>query len=504
MEPSVPPAKNVFTRLPLRLSLLILVVVCAGCAQSRAPHAPRAAHDASATHEHVIIPTPALASNIVGEQRVTIADIAEKSVPSVVNISATKTVKDRPMDLSPFFRDPFFRDFFGERPFESIPKERKQNALGSGVIASSDGVILTNNHVVENAEELRVTLWDGREFAATIVGTDPRSDVAVLRLKTKPAGLIALPFGDSASMRLGEVVIAIGNPFGVGQTVTMGIVSALGRGNVGIIDYEDFIQTDAAINPGNSGGALVNMRGELVGINTAILSRSGGYQGVGFAIPAHLAEPTMHSLLKDGKVVRGWLGVAIQDLNETLADALGLKVKAGVLVSDVTASSPAAKAGLKRGDVILSIDGKATTSTSRLRNRIAIAGPKTKLVLGIWRDGKKQSLTVTLGELAAEGDLASSAVESELLGITVATIDSNAREKFNIPETVRGGVVVTKVDSTSRAAMAGIRPGDVVIEVNRRSVTTAKDFRALLGKDKEKTLLLINRGGMTLYVAIGR
>lgn len=503
----MPPTKQVCSRLRLSLSLFVLGVLfisCTTCVQSSVP-APRAASDATAL-EHVFIPTPALASYIAGEQSVTIADIAEKSVPSVVNISATRTIKQRPMELSPLFRNPFFRDFFGERPFESIPKERKQNALGSGVIASTEGIILTNNHVVENAEELKITLWDGREFEAIIVGTDPKSDVAVLRLKTKPEGLVALPFGDSASLRLGEVVIAIGNPFGVGQTVTMGIVSALDRGNVGIVDYGDFIQTDAAINPGNSGGALVNMRGELVGINTAILSRSGGYQGVGFAIPAHLAEPTMHSLLKDGKVVRGWLGVGIQDLNQTLADAMGLKVKKGVLVSDVTDSSPAAKAGFKRRDVIVAIDGKAITSTSRLRNQIAIAGPKTKLILDIWRDGKKRILKVTLGELSGDSATASPAapVDSDVLGITVTAIDSSARQKFAISETLREGVVVTKVDPTSRAAMAGVRPGDVVVEVNRQPVKDTKGFRSLLAKDKKHTLFLINRGGMTLFVAIGR
>jgi serine protease Do len=439
---------------------------------------------------------------VSGEQAVSIADVAEQSVPSVVNISATKTIKSRPFQ-SPFFRDPFFREFFGDR-FHSIPKDRKQNALGSGVIVSTDGIILTNNHVVEDADEVRITLSDGRDFKATIVGADPESDVAVLRLKARPEGLVALPFGDSASLRLGEVVIAIGNPFGVGQTVTMGIVSALGRGNVGIVDYEDFIQTDAAINPGNSGGALVNMRGELVGINTAILSRSGGYQGVGFAIPAHLAEPTMHSLLRDGKVVRGWLGVAIQDLNEGLADAMGLKVKEGVLVSDVTPSSPASKAGLKRGDVIVAIDGKATTSTSRLRNRIAIAGPKTKVLLEILRDGKTQKLHITLGELTGNGDGAgpTAPVDSELLGVTVAVLDRAARQKFSIPEKLRSGVVVTKVDPASRAAQAGVRPGDVVVEVNQQAVKDTKGFRSLIAKDKAKTLLLINRKGMTVYVAI--
>ena len=484
--------------------LVGLGMLIATCAQNHAPRTSKAAHDATATLERVFTPSPAFASQSSGDT-VTIADIAEKSVPSVVNISATKTVKQRPMELSPFFRDPMFRDFFGERPFESIPRERKENALGSGVIVSAEGIILTNNHVVEDAEEVKVTLSDGRDFEATIVGTDPKSDLAVLRLKTKPEKLVPFEFGDSSSLRLGEVVIAIGNPFGVGQTVTMGIVSALGRGNVGIVDYEDFVQTDAAINPGNSGGALVNMRGELVGINTAILSRSGGYQGVGFAIPAHLAKPTMDSLLKDGKVVRGWLGVAIQDLNEHLADAMGLAVKEGVLISDVTASSPAAKAGLKRGDVIVAIDGKAMTSTSKLRNRIALAGPKTKVSLEIMRDGKRQELRVTLGELAGDRVASgpTSPVESDFLGVTVSAIDTSTREKFGIPAELREGVVVTKVEPASRAARAGVRPGDVVVEVNRKPVKNAQQFRSLIGKEKKKTLLLIKRKGMTLFVAIG-
>jgi len=314
----------------------------------------------------VLMPTPAFAQANKAGETVVLADIAERVVPSVVNISSEKIVRDTgsPPDFGPLFNDPFFRHFFGG-PLEpsSRPRARREHSLGSGVIVSDKGVVLTNNHVIENADEIRVGLADGREFEAEIVGRDPDSDLGVLKLKGDVKDLKVLAMGDVNSLRLGDIVLAVGNPFGVGQTLTMGIVSAKGRASVGIVQYEDFIQTDAAINPGNSGGALVNMRGELVGINTAILSRSGGYQGIGFAIPTNMARPIMDGILADGKVKRGWLGVAIQDVTPQLKDALGLTESSGVLISDVAADGPAAKAGLKRGDVIVSLDGQKTDSS---------------------------------------------------------------------------------------------------------------------------------------------
>jgi serine protease Do len=453
-------------------------------------------HDAAAG----LAPQPAFARADAGA---TISDVAERVVPSVVNLSATRTVRGR-QTPHPFFDDPFFREFFGPRG--RVPRDREQRSLGSGVIVSPDGVILTNNHVVENAEEVQVTLHDGRELEARLVGADPRSDLAVLRLEGEISGLTPLPFGDSSALRLGEVVLAIGNPFGVGQTVTMGIVSATGRSNVRLLDYEDFIQTDAAINPGNSGGALVNMRGELVGINTAILSRTGGYQGIGFAIPSEMAHPIMESLLADGKVVRGWLGVSIQDLDRELAAGLGLKVERGVLISDVTADSPAANAGLERGDVVLEANGERMQSTSRFRNLIAAAGPGTRVDLLILRDGKEMTVEAELGSLAESPEPQEEAAAGEgiLEGLSVSALDTRTRARFEIPERIDQGVVVTGVTPGSPAAAAGLREGDVLLEVNRQRVDSPASFERLAKQAKRSILLLVFRDGATVYVSVSR
>ena len=295
------------------------------------------------------------------------SDVAEATVKSVVNISSTKVVQSQAPN-SPFFNDPFFRHFFGD-PRQGIPQERRERALGSGVIVTTDGYILTNNHVVADAQEIKVILLDGSEETAKVIGTDPKSDVAVVKVERE--GLTPLPLGDSDALRLGEVVLAIGNPFGLSHTVTMGIVSAKSRANVGIVDYEDFIQTDAAINPGNSGGALVNTRGELVGVNTAIASRSGGYQGVGFAIPVNMAKSIMNSLIKFGKVTRGYVGVMIQDVRPEIAKAFGLEKPGGALIADVMAGGPGDEAGLKRGDVVTEYNGTAITDSAHFRNLVS-------------------------------------------------------------------------------------------------------------------------------------
>ncbi len=292
-------------------------------------------------------------------------------MPAVVNISTTRVVKSQGMPASPFMDDPFFKHFFGEefgRQFQ-IPRERRENSLGSGVIVSADGYIVTNAHVVEKADEIKVLLSDKREFTGKVVGSDPKSDIAVIKIKGKD--LPTLNWGDSEKLEVGEYVLAIGNPFGLNSTITLGIVSAVGRANMGIEQYENFIQTDAAINPGNSGGALVNTRGELIGINTAIFSRTGGSMGIGFAIPSNMAKGVMDSLVKTGKVVRGYLGVSIQDLNAEMAKQFGLDDKQGALVSDVVAGSPADKAGIKTGDVILKFDGKEIENSTMLRHRVA-------------------------------------------------------------------------------------------------------------------------------------
>ncbi len=445
-----------------------------------------------------------LSSGNLADSRTLIADIAESRVSGVVNISSTRLVKTKSDQLMhPFFNDPFFRDFFGQR-FYDIPKERRERSLGSGVIVSTDGLVLTNNHVVENAEEIIVTLSDKRELSAEIVGTDPKSDVAVIRLKGKPQGLIPMPLGNSAELRLGDIVLAIGNPFGLDHTVTMGIVSAKGRANVGITDYEDFIQTDAAINPGNSGGALINLKGELVGINTAIVSRSGGYQGIGFAIPSNMAKAVMDSLVLHGKVVRGWLGVVIQDLDKNLAEAMGLKDTHGVLISDVAEKSPAAKGKLKRGDIILRVNGEEMTSTGKLRNTIAALGAGTEVELDIIRDERKKTVAITLGELP--DDFAGQSILQEedgvLGGLTVSPLNAMTREQLEIDKNVKTGVVVTQVENGSTAANAGLKPGDVILEINRQEIDSIESFANVYKNSKDKVLMLVFRKNRTFYMVL--
>ncbi|GAB4559060.1 MAG: hypothetical protein Tsb0020_04550 [Haliangiales bacterium] len=322
-----------------------------------------------------------------------IADVTEKVLPSVVNVSTTTASRGGgPAAADPFFNNP-------NSPFRGQPNQRYGESLGSGVIVSADGYVLTNSHVVAAAQGIRVSLSDGRELDAELVGSDPKSDLAVLRLQGDLGRLKPIRFGQSSAIRLGEIVLAIGNPFGVGQTVTMGIVSAKGRSGMGIVDYEDFIQTDAAINPGNSGGALVNMSGELIGINTAILSRTGGYQGIGFAIPTDMATPIMQSLIQDGKVNRGFLGVNIQTMTRELAEAAGVAETRGVLVTDVMARSPAARAGVKRGDIIVRIDDKQTVTAAHVVNAVGLAGSGVHVDVEVMRDGRSRVLQVVLGDL---------------------------------------------------------------------------------------------------------
>lgn len=486
-----------------RVTAALFVVVSFASACSTPP-----TRDAKAEESVVrasILPTPSFARFVPGQrddgEGVVIADIAEKAVGSVVNISTEKVVK-RARGGGPM-QDPFFRRFFGDR-VPQMPRERREQSLGSGVIVGDDGLILTNNHVIEGATKVRVTLSDGREVGATIVGTDPETDVGVLKLDKPVDGVRTMPFGDAKSLRLGDLVLAVGNPFGVGQTVTMGIVSAKGRANVGIVDYEDFIQTDAAINPGNSGGALVNTRGELVGINTAILSRSGGYQGIGFAIPSNMAKRIMDSLVKDGRVSRGWLGVAIQNVDRELATALELGVEQGVLVSGVGEDSPAARGGLQRDDVIVAVDGERVASTGALRNAIANAGAKATVTLDIVRDGKSKSLKLELGEKPGDGASAASGgseATERSAGLTLAKLDGELRRRFRLSSQIEDGVIVVGVESGSRAARAGFRPGDVIREVARKEVKSPEDVRAALRTD-ESTPVLVQRGSFSQYLAL--
>jgi serine protease Do len=428
---------------------------------------------------------------------ISIADVAERVTPSVVNIASERIVKTRP-SMMPFF--------FGPNGPEQGGGEQKQQGQGSGVIFSKDGIIITNNHVVEEATQIKVTTSDKREFDAEVVGRDARSDIAVLRLKGNVQGLRPVAIGDSSKMRLGEVVLAIGNPFGVGQTVTMGIVSATGRADVGIEDYEDFIQTDAAINPGNSGGALVNMKGELIGINTAILSRSGGYQGIGFAIPTMMVKPIADALLKTGRVSRGFLGVSIQDVNTDLAKALSLPDTRGVLITEVQPNGAAAKAGIQRGDAVVRVDGEIVDSSGRLRNLIAAKGANAKVKLDIIRSGKPTSVVVQTGELAdTEAKAASDkAPGADDLGLGLSALDDQARRQLGMDPKAEGSVVIARVARGSKAADAGLMPGDVVLEVNRTKVTSVEVCTQLLKKGKGQVLLLVSRRGATQYVVLER
>ncbi|MCG3111572.1 MAG: DegQ family serine endoprotease [Candidatus Manganitrophus sp. SB1] len=432
-------------------------------------------------------------------------DIAKRVTPAVVNISTTRVVKGREDDDP--FNDPFFRRFFGDRPFDrqGPPRQRRSQGLGSGVIVDPSGIIITNNHVVENADEVEVLLGDKREFKGKVIGSDPKSDLAIVKIDAED--LPTVPWGDSKQLQVGEYVLAIGNPFGLNQTVTMGIVSAVGRANVGIADYEDFIQTDAAINPGNSGGALVNRRGELVGINTAIFSRTGGYMGIGFAVPSEMAKSIKESLVRTGKVTRGWLGVSIQEVTPQLAKEFGLKESKGALVSDVLPDSPAEAAGIQRGDILLAIDGKEVESTAQLRKWVAGTAVGKKIRLTLFRDKKEKEIELSPGEqpqeVAQAGGEGAEAETSALKGAQVRNLTPEAAREMNLPKGLEG-VVISRVEAGSLAEEAGLRAGDVILEVNRTAVRNTREYeKALSGLKKEQSaLLLVHRGGNTLFLTL--
>lgn len=420
------------------------------------------------------------------------ASIVEAVKPAVVNISTVKTVRLR----DPFFDDPFFRRFFGE-PF--MPRERKQSGLGSGVIVDPSGYILTNNHVIRGADEIKVTLLDKREFKGKVIGTDPKTDLAVVKIEAKDLPYIEL--GDSDKLKVGELVIAIGNPYGLNQTVTMGIVSATGRANVGIADYEDFIQTDAAINPGNSGGALVNVRGELIGINTAIFSTTGGYQGIGFAIPSNMAKAVMQQLIKHKKVVRGWLGVTVQALSAEIKKHFGLKEDRGVLINQVFENSPAEKAGLKEEDIILQYNGKDITDPTQLRNLVAGTLPGKEVELKIFRDGKILSIKVTIEELPMEVVAARGEFDNALKGVVVQNITPELRRELQLPPRITG-VVISEISEDS-PAQGYLQKGDVIMAVNRTRINNTKDYQKIVSRLKDGDILLfIYRDGQTFHLTL--
>jgi serine protease Do len=436
--------------------------------------------------------------------RYELADLAEKLIPTVVSIKTESTIKMNNFGFDDFF-DQFFN--FGNPRQQRPPRERKQQGLGSGVIVSSSGQILTNNHVVDNVDQITVTLSDKREFKAKVVGTDEQTDIAVIQLEGDIKDLPVAALGNSDALRVGEWVIAIGNPHGLSQTVTKGIVSAKGVHNRGIASYENFIQTDAAINPGNSGGGLFNLSGELVGINTAILSRSGGFQGIGFAVPVNWASNVMNDLVKDGKVSRGWLGVSIQDLNPSLAKALKLDPAKGALINEVFENSPAAKGGIKTGDIVRSINGKTVEDANDLRNTVASLRPGENAEFDILRDGKPLKLKINIA-LRDENNLAGvdpgtkeQKPEKNDWGIQVAELTKLQRQAAGISESA-GGVVVVSIAEKSPAEKAGIKKGDIILVANHKAIMSLKDFNAVFAENTPAILLLVRSGNSQSYVVL--
>ncbi|HLZ34433.1 MAG TPA: DegQ family serine endoprotease [Nitrospira sp.] len=442
-------------------------------------------------------------------------EVAKAVTPAVVNITTVTVDKvsegrdgqdELRERMEEFFGGP--NGPFGPRGFRGPqgpgePRGHRGGGQGSGVVVSTDGYILTNNHVIDHAREVTVTLPDKREFKGKIVGTDPKTDLAVVKIDAE--NLPAVAWGDATKLQVGEYVLAVGNPFGLNSTVTLGIVSALGRGRMGITQYEDFIQTDAAINPGNSGGALVNTRGELVGINTAIFSQTGGYQGVGFAVPTSMSKPIYESLIKHGKVVRGYLGIGIQDLNGDLAKSFGLTDAKGALVSDVKEDSPADRAGLKQGDVLISYQGAAVEDAVALQRMVTRSTVGTKVTMKVVRDGHEKELTVTIGEQPDTAKIAKAETGEKdfaFAGVAVQDLDRDTAKELGIKGKTHG-VVVTSVEPESGAEKAGLMPGDVIREINRQPVKSVKDFETVSSavKKGENVLILINRRGTSLFLS---
>lgn len=494
---------------PLHSSIALLVFSAALLPLARAEDMPAVKIDPK--------PLPQVAGTIT-----TFAPVVDKVAPNVVTIATSKMVKRGAQSQNPLFNDPMFRRFFGvpegegdsskeEAPGSKNGRKRKQMmGLGSGVVVTPEGHILTNNHVIDGADEIIVTVGnDKHEYAAKKIGTDPSTDIAVLKIEPQ-SKLTGITFADSDKIHVGDLAIAVGNPFGLTQSVTMGIVSAIGRGGTGITDFENFIQTDASINPGNSGGALVDTEGRLIGVNTAIFSRTGGNQGIGFAVPSNLARSVMESLIKSGKVSRGFLGIALQPLSEELAKAFKIEGNAGALVAEVTAKSPAEKAGVKSGDVVVEVNGKKVEGPRELQLLVAAIAPGTKVNVKLMRDGKDQSVSVELGERPDLRTAANTAPEKPeepdvLDGVTVGDIDPAAIKKFSLPEAAKG-VVITEVDPDSPSADAGLKVGDVISEINREPIDSSKQAVELSEKVKKekKVLLRVSTKGASRYVVVER
>jgi serine protease Do len=484
---------------------------------------------AFAVASHTSAPISVTARADTNTQRVSqlsnsFADIIEKASPAVVKISTTRVVKvSEQQGNNPFMTDPFFRQFFGGQN-GARPRDQRERGLGSGVIVNSSGYILTNNHVVDKATILKVELSDGRDFTAKVVGADPQTDVAVVKIDS--SNLPTLSFADSGNARVGDLCFAIGNPFGQDHTVTMGIISAKGRNNLreNRVQIQDFIQTDASINPGNSGGALINARGELIGMNTMILTGGnsfggeGGNVGIGFAVPSNLAKQVLDQLVKNGKVSRGYMGVALQGVSQELASQFGLKSDHGAIVADVTPGKPGDKAGLKSGDVILKIDGEEVKDSNDLTMKVTNHAPGSSVALDVVRNGQPMKINVTLGqrptgldwENSAKGgddndkngdDDNASADSASVRGIGVENLTPAATQELGIPATTKG-VVVTSVDADSPAADA-VGRGSVIVAVDRHPVTNVGEFKRLMAQAQGKPVLLTtNNGGNTSFTVV--
>jgi serine protease Do len=428
--------------------------------------------------------------------------VANQTKPTVVTVSTERVLS---VNVMPFAGDPFLDFFFDHGDHQMAPEQKQyhQRGLGSGIIVSEDGTILTNNHVIKGADSIYVRTYDGRRFTAKVVGADPKTDIAVIKIKAHD--LTPIPIGNSDSLSVGEMVLAIGSPMSenLAYTVTQGIVSAKGRSNMGLADYEDFIQTDAAINPGNSGGPLINLEGRLIGINAAIISQSGGFQGIGFSVPVNMAMQVMHSLISEGRVVRGWLGVSIQDVNDAIAAAMGLKKPGGALVADVIKGSPADDAGLKVGDIILAVNNQPIRTSADLRNIVASSAPGSSISVELQRSGHERTVDVTLSEQPNQTVAAKSESKiSELLGFRVSAVRDDLTQQYGTEQGATG-VFVVSIDTSSPAYQAGVREGDLIHGINRQPVTSMADFEQATAnlKKGDYVLLQVQRSQGMFFIA---
>ena len=432
----------------------------------------------------------AIPERVGGEELPTLAPMVERVTPAVVNIATEGRVE---LQMNPLFRDPFFRRFFN---FRGQPRERKTQSLGSGVIVDAQaGLVMTNAHVIENADQISVKLRDGRTFKATLVGSDPETDVAVVKIPAD--NLTAVPLADSETLRVGDFVVAIGNPFGLGQTVTSGIISALARSGLGITGYEDLIQTDASINPGNSGGALLNLRGELVGINTAILSQSGGNIGIGFAVPVNMASQIMAQLIEHGEVKRGFLDAQLQDLNAELAEAFNLPISEGAVLVEIKEDSPAAKGGLKSGDVITHMNGRRITSAADLHNRVGLTQIGANVNLTYLRNGESKKVAVTIAERKETAASAPEFGNKRLAGTSFGDIPEESPAYGQVQ-----GVMTFRLERDSPAWLGGLREGDIVTSVNRLPTPALRVFLEVVNEIKGRLVMRVLRGQQAAFIVI--